>query len=372
MDSPYRERFRTTMARHQPDRPPMDLAATDMTEMEGGPRRLLPLLGIEAKGDAKERDELALRALDIDIRGVGGILSPKNSPLAKKLSDTQYSDCWGITYQFNGHHYEAVGRPLADAGIDDLEKYPWPDPDGIDPDEIARIAERAAYLYEKSPYVVCGRHPYYGVFELGCWMCGFDDFLYRLAGEPEFVIRFFDKVHSYQKRVDALYYGAIGRHLHFTTSGDDFATQTSLFLSPEMFREMILPYYASRIKNFRTYSDAYFFHHSCGALRPLIGDLADVGVDIINPMQPRAAGMEPEGLKKDFGARVAFYGGVDTQHLLPEGTPEDVEEETRRLVRIMGAGGGYILSAAHVMQEDVPVENMVAMYRAGRGVSTGR
>lgn len=366
MGSIHRERFRLTMEHKQPDRPPMDLASTDMTEIEGGPRCLLPLLGIDAKGEPAELDELALQALGTDIRGVGGILSPKGSKLARKISDTEYVDCWGITYQFNGHHYEAVGRPLADATIDDLEKYPWPNPDGIDPDEIARIAKRAAQLREESPYVVCGRHPYYGIFELGCWMCGFDDFLFRLAGDREFVIRFFDIVHSYQKRVDEIYYRAIGKYVHFTTSGDDFATQNSLFCSPSMFREMILPYYRSRIAHFRRFSDGYFFHHSCGALRPLIGDLLDAGVDIINPIQPRTAGMEPDGLKRDFGNRTTFYGGIDTQYLLPDGNPQEVDREVRRLIGILGKDGGYILSAAHVIQEDVPMENVIAMFRAAQ------
>lgn len=345
----------------------MDLASTDMTEMEGGPGRLLPLLGLAGADDKAARNEQALQALDIDIRSVGGILSPKGGKLARRISETEYADCWGIVYQFNGHHYEAVGRPLADATLDDLDRYPWPDPDDIPADDIAAIARRAAFLREESPYVVCGRHPYFGVFELGCWMCGFDDFLYRLAGEPEFVVRFFDIIHAYQKRVDAIYYGAIGKYLHFTTCGDDFATQTSLFCSPGMFRDLILPYYRSRIANFRRYSDGFFFHHSCGAVRPLLEDLLSVGVDILNPIQPRAAGMEPEGLKRDFGDRVTFYGGIDTQHLLPTGTPDEVEAETRRLIGVLGKDGGYILSAAHVLQEDVPLANILALFRAGRG-----
>ena len=360
----YRERFRLTLAHQDVDRPPMDLGATDMTVMEGGPRRLAPLLGLPAGGDPAAQDEAVLRALDIDIRDVGHILAPPNV-LEKTISATARINAWGIRYEHNGHHWEAVGRPLAGATIDDLDRYPWPDPDRIDPKLIAGFRDRARHLREDTPYVVCGRHPYYGVFELGCWMCGFDDFLYRLAGEPEFVRHFFDIILRYQKRVDEIYYGAIGRYLHFTTSGDDFGTQRAPFLSPAMFRDLIQPFLAERIRHIRTFTEAAFFHHSCGAIRPLIPALVEAGVQILNPIQRGAFEMEPERLKAEFGGALTFYGGVDTQELLPRATPEQVRSEVRRLIGILGRRGGYVLAPAHTFQEDVPIQNILAVYQAG-------
>lgn len=356
--SVYRERFAAALARGPADRPPMDLGSTDMTEIEGRPRRLGPLLGVP------EDDEAVLVALDTDIRGVGGILAPP-SPLARQVSPTYRTDCWGIGYEFNGHHYEAVGRPLADATIADLDAYPWPDLERLDRSVFDKIGARARKLYETTPYVVCARHPYYGVMELGCWMCGFDDFLYRMAGEPEFVHRFFDIVLAYQLKVDALYYGAVGPYCHFTTSGDDFGTQAGPFLSPTMFRETVSPFLAERIRHIRTFTDAAFFHHTCGSVFRLIPDLISAGIDILNPIQLRAKDMEPEKLKAAYGDRLTFYGGVDTQRLLPEGNPEEVAEATRELIRTLSPG--YVLSAAHTIQEDVPPANVVAMYAAGRG-----
>jgi uroporphyrinogen decarboxylase len=361
----YRERFERTLARQDVDRPPMDLGSTDMTGIDGGPRRLAPLLGISAtRGTDAERDEAVLRALDTDIRDVGGILEPLRS-LARRVSATERIDAWGIAYRFNGHHDEAVGRPLSGAGIDDLARYPWPDPEQLDPVAIRAIGELARHYRQDTPYVVCARHPYFGVLELGCWMCGFDDFLYRLAAEPDFVHRFFEIVLAYQRRVDEIYYAAVGPWIHFTTSGDDFGAQTGPLLSPSMFRSMVLPYLEKRIRHTRQFTDAAFFHHSCGAIRPLIQDLIGAGVQILNPLQPRARDMEPEGLKADFGDALTFYGGIDTQDLLPRGTPEEVAAETRKVIRILGKGGGYVLSAAHHLQEDVPAENVVAMYREG-------
>lgn len=359
----YRERFALTLDHRPVDRPPMDLASTDMTDIDGGPRRLASLLGIAA--DAPDPDEAVLRALDTDIRGVGGVLAPE-SPLARRVSDTEMTDCWGIGYRWNGHHFEAVGRPLAGATLADLERFPWPDPDRIAPGTIEAVAARARRLCEETPYVVCARHPCLGVLELGCWMCGFDDFLYRMAGEPGFVHRFFEIVLAYQKRVMERYYGALGRWIHFTTSGDDFGTQTGPFVSPRMFRALVLPYFAERVRWLRRFTDATFFHHSCGSVVAVIPDLIDAGVQILNPIQPRAAGMEPERLKREFGDRLTFYGGVDTQILLPRGTPAEVEAATRELIGVLGRDGGYVLSAAHIVQEDVPEANVLAMFRAGR------
>jgi uroporphyrinogen decarboxylase len=361
---PYRERFSLTLAHQAVDRPPMDLGATDMTVMEGGPRRLAPLLGLPTRGAPAELDEAVLQALDIDIRDVGGILSPP-SGLERQVSSGEYIDTWGIRYQHNGHHWEAVGRPLAGATLDDLERYPWPDPERIDPRQIAALREQARWLYEQTPYVVCARHPYFGVFELGCWMCGFDDFLYRLAGEPDFVQRFFEIILAYQMRVNEIYYAALGPYIHYTTSGDDFGTQTGPFLSVKMFDRLIKPFLARRIAHIRGFTAAAFFHHTCGAVRPLIPSLIDAGVQILNPIQPRAFEMEPERLKAEFGDRLSFYGGVDTQYILPNGSPAEVRAEVRRLIGILGAQGGYILSPAHVFQEDVPLENIAALYRAG-------
>jgi len=366
---PPRERFALTLAHRDVDRVPMDLASTDMTEIDGGPRRLAPLLGIRPEASDAETDEAVLVALDTDIRGVGGILAPALPVVS--ISQPEVVSEWGITSRWNGHHYEMVGRPLAGASLADLENYPWPDPERIDPAAISRLRERARFLFEETPYVVCGRHPCYGVLELGCWMCGFDDFLCRMAGEPEFVRRFFEIILGYQRRVNQIYYGALGRYLHFTTSGDDFGTQTGPLVSPEMFRELVKPYFAERIRHIAEFTDAAFFHHTCGAVAPLVPDLIAAGVRILNPIQPRASGMEPARLKREFGGRLVFYGGVDTQELLPRGTPAEVYAATREVIRLLGAGGGYVLSAAHTLQPDVPLENVLAMYRAGRETAMG-
>jgi uroporphyrinogen decarboxylase len=358
----YRERFARTRAHQAVDRPPMDLGATDMTGVTGGPRRLAGVLGLDPL--AADADEAVLQALDIDFRSVGGILSPA-SPLAQTRANGDQVDCWGVVRRCTGHSWEIVENPLRGAALAALERFPWPDPARLDRAELRRFGAEARRLHDATPYVVVARHPVYGVLELGCWMCGFDDFLARLAIDPEFVERFFACVWAYQRRVQELYFAEVGAWCHLTTSGDDFGSQTAPLLSPAMFRRLVQPRLAERFAHIRTLSRAAIFHHTCGAVRPLIPDLIAAGVEVLNPIQPNAAGMDPAGLKRDFGDRLCFYGGVDTQELLPHGDPIAVAAAVRRLVATIGRDGGYILSPAHILQSDVPASNAVALYQAG-------
>lgn len=156
----YRERFARTLA-HQPvDRPPMDLASTDMTQIEGGPRRLAPGLGLTPSASEAETDEAVLRALDTDIRGVGGLLFPA-SPRARHVSPEEVVDCWGITSRWNGHHYEMVGHPLAGKSIDDLARYPWPAPEALSRDLFAAETRRMIrILGAEGGYILSAAHTF--------------------------------------------------------------------------------------------------------------------------------------------------------------------------------------------------------------------
>lgn len=365
----YRERFEATVNHKPVDRVPFDLAGTSLTGMEHPEsiEKLKQLLGFTGKYDGwyQKFDERILKYLDIDIRRVGDILSPE-SPLAGRKSEYENTDCWGITRVFTGVYWDIKNPPLKGASIEDLDNYPWPQPDKIDMKLIEEFREQARKLYNETDYVVCAEHPVFGVLELGCWMCGFDDFLLRMALEPEFVIKFFDKILDYQKKVIDIYYGAVGEYIHFTTSGDDFGTQTGPFISPSMFEELIKPYYSERISYTKKYTKTRYFHHTCGSVYPLIPHLIDAGVDILNPIQPGARDMEPDKLKKAYGDRITFHGGIDTQYVLPNGTVEDVKNEVFRVLDIMSHNGGYILSPAHNIQPDVPPENIAAIFEGAR------
>ena len=235
-----------------------------------------------------------------------------------------------------------------------------------DIDEVAAHAARAKEMYENTDYVICAEHPVYGVFELGCWMCGFEDFLYRMAVDEEWVHRFFERVLEYQKKVIEKYYTAVGPYIHYTSSGDDFATQNGPFISPDMFRRLIKPYLKERIAYTKRFTKARYLHHSCGSVFRLIDDLVDCGVEILNPIQPKAADMQPRKLKETFGEKIVFHGGIDTQELLPFASEEQIEETVHETIEILNRNGGYIFAAAHNIQPDVNPHSLTVMLNAAR------
>ena len=360
----HRERFYEAVTHGQPDRAVYDLCGSpqtnvdyDVTKQALG--RLLNVTG-EKQGNFCV-DERILEALDIDIRRIGGMPTPKTSH--NRVENGVHYNSWGIGYAETNGHLEICYNPLRDCTIDEMMAYEFPDPDKVDRGQVETWARQAEYLHENTDYAIVAEHPVLGVFELGCWMFGFDDYLYRLAAEPELVHAFSQRVLDYQKKIIDIYYGAIGRHIDCTTSGDDFGTQNGPFMSNAMFDEYISPYLKERISYTRKYTDAFYKHHTCGSVYSFIPALIDCGVDILNPIQPGVYMMECERLKADFGDRIAFWGGIDTQHLLPEGSEQDVKNAVKHILAVMEKNGGYILSPAHTIQNDVPAQNVIAIYR---------
>ena len=160
---------------------------------------------------------------------------------------------------------------------------------------------------------------------------------------------------------------AIGDYIDVMCMGDDLASQGGLIMSPELYRRLIKPRHAEAYAYIKKRTKARIFHHTCGAVYPLIGDLVDIGLDILNPIQPRARGMEQERLKREFGSRLCFWGGIDIQHTLPMGTPEQIRAEVQEAVRVLGRGGGYVLGPAHNVQSDVDPRNLVLMAETAAG-----
>lgn len=367
----FRSDFYRTMEHEQPQHVLIDFGGNPLSSMEGrSMNRLLEYLGYEAPeyqpllfGEVRHLDERILRRFHVGTRSVGKIVTPLISQ-AKRISDSEYIDEWGIRRRFTGRYWDVVDHPLSGATAGDLDKFQWPDPESLDQQELQGFRDAAKTLFETTDYVICGEHPVYGIFELGCWMCGFSDFLMKMALDEEFIQRFFEKVLDYQKKVIAQYYGAVGPYIHYTSSGDDFATQTSTFVSREMFNRMIAPYFKERIRCTKEFTQAKFLHHSCGNIFSLIEDLIACGVEIINPIQPVQPEMQPESLKEHYGSRIVFHGGIDTQYLLPSGNRAEIEEAVQRTIEVLGKNGGYIFASAHNIQEDVPPENLVYMLDA--------
>lgn len=371
-----RDDLKRILNHQQPENAILDLGGCPLSTMHGRSyANLMKHFGFDMVKDCSDEvliwgqvhrlDDRLVEALDVDTRGVGAVMIPKNSTF-HWISPTEYMDEWSIRRKFDGLYWDIVENPLREKTVDDLKDFPWPNADFIDMDFIRSEAKRAKYLYENTDYIVVADLPTYGVFELADWMCGFDDYMIKMALDEDFVHEFSSRVLAYQKRMLQLYLEELGPYIHILVSGDDFATQNSQFVSMSMFEELIQPYFKARIDCSKQYTDAAILHHSCGSVAKLIPKLKECGVDILNPVQPGAAGMEPETIKLAYGDQIVFHGGLDTQEVLPFGTEEDVEAAVKNIMRVMNKDGGYIFAAAHNIQEDVPPQNVIAMLRAAR------
>ena len=362
----HRERFRQVAAREKADRAVYDLSGCPQTLIDYPQTREALKIHLGFEGDDNSGfplDERILTFFDIDTRIVGGMPAPQTVH-NRTEGEIQY-DSYGIGYRLINGHSEICYNPLKDATIDEMMAYPLPEAENVDRRLVSSWEKRARFLHENTDYAIIAEHPVLGVFEIGCWLFGFDDYLYRLAAEPELVHAFSRRILDYQKKVIDIYYSELGPWIDCTSSGDDFGMQTGPFMSPAMFNEYIAPYFSERIAHTKKYTGAFYEHHTCGSIHSFIPDLVRCGVDILNPIQPGTLNMEPERLKKDYGSIISFWGGVDTQHLLPNSPAGAVEEEVQRILAIMGTEG-YILSPAHCIQHDVPVKNIAAIYSGAK------
>jgi len=253
--------------------------------------------------------------------------------------------------------------PLRHASVDDLKHYAWPEAtDGL----VDGLREEAAFLHNETDYFICAAQVGQGIFELGCWLRGYDQILLDLHMDETFVHAFNGKVLETNVKLGKLYYGEIGPYVDMVLVGDDLAVQNAPFMSLEVFRKLYKPYFAEYVASIRKLCpDAFIGHHCCGASYALLDDLAEIGIDVINPVQTNAQGMSPENLalKKD---KLSFHGGGDLQHILPYGSETEVEDFVKHLVHHLAPGGGYILAPCHTLPADVKAENVICMLESVR------
>ena len=304
----------------------------------------------------------------------GDLISVRlGSPSRRSSSNTGdwVEDEWGLVrkrfYQPGGGSYlEVVHHPLAEATLADLDHYPWPDPYAPGRGEGAEAT--AKRLYEDTDLAILGR---FGgpINELASYLVGMENWFIRLKRDPEFVGALLDKITDIQIALDRVGLEATAKYLQIhKVSGEDLGMQTGPLYSPAVF-DLLLPRLQRRWKAARDYLDTVnpsvkIMLHSCGSIRKYIPALIQGGIQLLDPVQPRAAHMDAGELKQAFGDRLAFHGGVDIQQVLPTGTPEEVEAEVRRCLRAFAPGGGYILAPSHYIQADTPPANVVAMCRA--------
>lgn len=282
-------------------------------------------------------------------------------------------DGWGVgrkrVYQPGGDFlWEAVVHPLADASLDDLDKYPWPKPEVPGAGEATEAF--AKRIYEDTDLAIIGR---FGgtIIEAAIDLMGLENWLVAAALDPEFAGVLLDKITDVAITFDQFGLECAGKYLQiFKVSGDDLGMQTGLLYSPKFIRELLLPRLARRWNAAREYIDKFIdpsiplMFHSDGGIRSVIPDIISAGIGVLNPIQPNCKGMDVWDLKRDFGEQLVFHGGIDIQYVIPFGSETEIRSHVRQQIEALGVGGGYILSPAHIVQADTPLENILFMTQA--------
>ena len=374
-----RERVLAALAHQEPDHVPLDIGGTDVTGINVQCyRRLLPALGfappssipiLDPVQQLAQADEFVLRKLDAHCRAVF-----PNAPSTWQLAidqgaeESRFVDEWGITWRKpepGGFYFDMARHPLAGATLEDIARYPWPDP--VDPARRAGLHETLQRLHERGEHaVILSGISGGGAMELAAWLSGFENFFAALLTEPAVADALLDRALEAKLRFWQAALPEIGRYVDIISESEDLGVQDRLMVSPRVFRQHIKPRLRQLIAGIKSAAPhVKVLLHSDGAIRPILPDLIEIGVDILNPVQVSAQGMgDTAALKREFGRDLVFWGAVDTQHVLPFGTPQEVEDEVRRRIDDLAPGGGYVLASVHNIQADTPVENVLAMWRA--------
>ena len=356
-----KQRVLLSLNHQEPDRVPVDFWWSHEIR-----DRLIRHLGV------KNQDELQGR-LGSDIRS---IYPAYVGPKLRRFEDGSYEDFWGVIRkptkfggkEFSGEYDDVVYYPLRDArSIEDIHRMRWPSPDWFDYSSLIPQCERFSNYA-----LMLGRMGVetQTIFIQLWFFRGLDQILIDFVDRPEFVKAMIDRIMEFRiEHVKRMIEVTKGR-ADILQIADDYGMQTGLMMRPAMWKEFFAPCLKT-LAGIAHGAGMKVFLHCDGSSRSIIPDLIDLGIDILNPIQPQCTGMDPAELKREFGDRLCFHGAVDTQKTLPFGTREEVIAEVKERIRVMGKGGGYILAPVHTVEADVPIENILAVYETIRKSGNG-
>ena len=365
-----KERVVTSLNLEQPDRIPIDLGGYVTGITKGAYRNLCDYLNRDEKIDTLDvvqqltyPSEDILGRLGVDTRY---LFITDGQVEEEKIEETTdgifYTDGWGIKRKMstNELYFDIVESPLAGLTVEDLRDYKFPDPEE-QREAVVRAVGDFREDYGETDFAVTTQ--IFGTtFELSWYLRGFERFLKDLYQNREFAELLLDSLVDYWYEFFDILFEEAGEMIDVVMMGDDLATQNNLLLNPTIYREVVKPR-QRKICSYLKRRNVYVFYHTCGAVRPLIGDLIDIGVDALNPVQVNATGMNSEELKNEFGDRIAFWGGgIDTQKVMPTGSVEEVRSEVRQRIDDLGPGGGFVFNPVHNIQADVPPENILEAF----------
>lgn len=374
----HRERILAALNHEEPDRVPIDFGGAEFTTITlGAYENLKKHLGVTAEtvplsiihSVAHPAEEI-LQRFDVDTRNVQP--GPYKGGIDHWIDDNNYIDMFDVLWQRTAkdvdQHFLHQDGPFytGKMTIDAIEAHHWPD--GSNEGLASGVRERVAEIKSKGDHAVCLYLPG-GIIHRGYAMRGFENYLKDLYRNREAVERLMDKLCDFWCDTAENVIAAAGpENVDIIYFGEDLGTQEGCMFDPDsIYKDILKPRHARMVSTVKglTKNKAKVCFHCCGSAYHFIDHLIDIGVDALNPVQVTAKNMEPERLKEEFGDRISFWGAINTQKILPFGTVEEVAAETRRIIDILGKGGGYVLNSVHNIQAEVPPENIVAMFETG-------
>jgi uroporphyrinogen decarboxylase len=375
-----RERVLAALDHREPDRVPIVIGGSAQKIAESTLRELLQHYGLA--GDSLRRvfaqfrfepvSEPLWQALGVDARHV--YWQPeRNFSIELQERGEKYIDEWGLDYDYSrgGGATSCLYRlaPLREVSEQDLDTYAWPNPHAYD--RTKGMKEVAQKLFNEGRYAVYA-YRNGGIFDYASYLRGTERFMMDLVINKSFVKRLLWKITEILISYYESLLSAVGPYVHVVEIADDLGAQNGPMISPQMYDEFIKPCHKALIQTIKhDYPKIKVMIHCDGGVRPLLPGLIDAGIDILNPVQVTAGGMEPAALKRDFGDALVFQGGIDTQNLLINATPNQVADEVKRMIDTLGPGGGYLFGPSHNILADIPVENVIAMFETAQSYGLG-
>lgn len=372
-----RERVLKALNHKTPDRVPIDFGGFQTGIHKQAYAALLKHLGIEEDivildpvQQLAKPSEAVLQRFRVDTRyvlahgpdGFDGTIRrvERNGRLWRDLKD-EFGVVWSMPDD-GGLYMDISRHPLAAAGIKDLAEYPWPD--GTDASRFTSVREQAQQLRQETPYALATGIS--GVVYEYCWyLRGLERWFMDTVENPDFCAALLDRTLAFWMDYLTGFMRQVGDIVDVVMIGDDLTGQSGPLFSPAFYRAVVKPRQKKLVQHIKSLTRAKIWYHTCGSCVEYIPDLLDNGVDILNPVQTSAAGMDPAMLKQRHGRDLVFWGGgCDAQHVLPYATPEQVREEVRLNMEIFKPEGGYVFNGIHNIQADVPPENVVALFDA--------
>ncbi len=372
-----RERLLTALDHNEPDRVPIDLGGNQTGIHKFAYQDLIEHLGLtesieimDAVQQLARPSEAVLERLRVDTRYVfAGPGEGYDGSINKVERDGGFwfdlVDEFGVRWSMPEEHplYMDVSHsPLAGLSQKQMEAYDFPR--GDDPARFAKLREQAQEIREHSPYAVVSGIS--GVVYEYCWyLRGLENWFIDMIEDPDFCAALLDRTLKFWMDWFKGFLDECADVVDVIMIGDDLAGQTGPLFSPKFYRKIVKPRHKQLAQYIRSRTSAKLWYHTCGACREYMPDLIDNGIQVLNPVQISAKDMEPAGLKSDFGERLSLWGGaVDSQHSLPNNSPEQIREEVKQNLAKFMPGGGYVFNNVHNIQAGVPPENVLAMYDA--------